>query len=135
MRKIKHIGLLVIVILILVVGYKKTVNIIKEKVKVSIKKVIEINKEETNELLKELISKEEKRVNDSLKNETIILKTNEEKVLVDCSLFEKEFDLGELNSEVPMKFSLENKNKKVQIKIMNKILDEEIEIKIKNLEF
>ena len=57
MRKIKHIGLLVIVILILVVGYKKTVNIIKEKVKVSIKKVIEINKEETNELLKELISK------------------------------------------------------------------------------
>lgn len=133
MRKIKYIGLLVIIILILVVGYKKKVNIIKEKAKVSIKKVIELNKEETNELLKELISKEEKRVNDSLKNETIILKINEERILVDCSSFEKEFDLGELNSEVPVKFSLENKNKKVQIKIMNKILDEEIEIKIEKI--
>lgn len=38
MRKIKYIGLLAIIILILVVGYKKTVNIIKEKVKISIKK-------------------------------------------------------------------------------------------------
>lgn len=108
MKKIKYVGVLVIIILALIVGYKKTSNIIKEKAKVSIKKVIELNKDETNELLKELINKEEKRVDDSLKNETIILKINEEKVLVDCSVFEKEFDLGELNSEVPVKFSLEN---------------------------
>lgn len=133
MKKIKYVGLLVVIILLLVVGYKKTSNIIKEKAKVSIKKVIELNKDETNELLKELINKEEKRVDDSLKNETIILKINEEKVLVDCSVFEKEFDLGELNSEVPVKFSLENQNKKVQIKIMNKILDGEIEIKIERM--
>lgn len=83
MKKIKYVGLLVVIILLLVVGYKKTSNIIKEKAKVSIKKVIELNKDETNELLKELINKEEKRVDDSLKNETIILKINEEKVLVD----------------------------------------------------
>lgn len=133
MKKIKYVGVLVIIILALIVGYKKTSNIIKEKAKVSIKKVIELNKDETNELLKELINKEEKRVDDSLKNETIILKINEEKVLVDCSVFEKEFDLGELNSEVPVKFSLENQNKKVQIKIMNKILNGEIEIKIERI--
>ena len=83
MKKIKYLGLLAVIILLLVVGYKKTSNIIKEKAKVSIKKVIELNKDETNELLKELINKEEKRVDDSLKNETIILKINEEKVLVD----------------------------------------------------
>lgn len=83
MKKIKYVGVLVIIILALIVGYKKTSNIIKEKAKVSIKKVIELNKDETNELLKELINKEEKRVDDSLKNETIILKINEEKVLVD----------------------------------------------------
>lgn len=51
MKKIKYVGLLVVIILLLVVGYKKTSNIIKEKAKVSIKKVIELNKDETNELL------------------------------------------------------------------------------------
>lgn len=65
MKKIKYLGLLAVIILLLVVGYKKTSNIIKEKAKVSIKKVIELNKDETNELLKELINKEEKRVDDS----------------------------------------------------------------------